>query len=133
MCWGYHSTGNLGRGTIWSTTATNQFTDPLRICFCSTTSLNQERNRFTLTLFSDCCIQYYIMVYEGRTTCCFFHNLIKHHAQLFLQNTLLTVVLSSKNQGIDIILMVCCICYCISVLHLFLTFSSSFLPIRQTT
>lgn len=34
---------------------------------------------------ASCCIQHYIMVYEGRTTRYFFLNTIKHHVQLFLQ------------------------------------------------
>lgn len=42
MCWGYYSLGNLGRDTAWSTTATNQFTDPLRTGFGPTSSLRNK-------------------------------------------------------------------------------------------
>jgi len=49
---------------------------------------------------ASCCIQHYIMLYEGRTSC-FIQNTIKHHAQWFYnyapEYTMLMTVLSSKN------------------------------------
>lgn len=103
MCWGYHSIGNQSRSTAWSTTATNQFTDPSRTGFGPTTSLKHE-STIVLPWFcpktekqvctylkkpeESCYIQHHIMVCEGRRRCYFFHNTVKHHAQLFLQDML---------------------------------------------